>query len=366
MIRYIRTANSRALAGTALLRLDFNTEDNWRMEAAVPTIKFLLRTASRVVIVSHRGRPEGKDLKFSLKKDARNLSRLLKKKIIFVPRFEPASIKKAIEKAPRGSVILLENLRFMKGEEENDPELAKKLASFVDFYVNDAFAVSHRANASVVAITKFLPSYAGLIMEKEIESLSRVVKNPVRPLVFILGGGKAADKLDIIQYFNKRADYFLLGGAAANTIEKFRGMDVRDSLVDTNPKSLRELKKVVDYDNIVLPNDNVFYKDAIVDFGPETVKNFSEKIKIAKMIIWSGPLGLIEKKQFTKGTLAVAKAVAANRKAFSLAGGGETVMFLKRAKLDKKFSFISTGGGAMIDFLAGKTLPGIKALQNGK
>jgi 3-phosphoglycerate kinase len=370
MIKYVSKTSPKALAGTALLRLDFNTEDDWRMRAVLPTIKLLLKTGGRIVIVSHRGRPVGFEKKLSLRGDAAKLSRLLGgKKVTFIDHFRFVEIKARVVAAPRGSIFLLDNLRFLSGEEKNDPKLAKQLASLADFYVNDAFAVSHRANASVVAITKFLPSYAGIEMEDEIASLGKVVIKPEHPVVLVLGGAKASDKLGVISYFKKRADWFLLGGGCANTILWLKGMDVKKSIKDSDPAELVALKKIAAYKNVVLPVDFVWgnsgggEKSAILDAGPKTAHAFGKKLAAARTIIWSGPLGLIEKKQYAKGSIAIARAIGKNRKAFSVSGGGETVMFLKKHKLDKKFSFISTGGGAMVDFLAGRKLPGIEALK---
>lgn len=363
MIRYLSATNPSALRGTALLRLDFNTEDDWRMEAVIPTITSLLKTSSRIVIVSHKGRPVGADKKFSLRKNAITLSRLLKRKVIFIDHFDFAAIKQKIDASPRGSLFLLENLRFNAGEEKNDPKFAKQLASLADFYVNDAFAVSHRANASVVAITKFLPSYAGLELEREIASLSRAIKNPKRPIVVVAGGAKAADKLSVLTFFRNKADWFLLGGGPANTILSIRGMDVKKSVRDTDRKDVAVLQKFSRSKNVIVPIDFVWHDGFIWDIGPKTAAMFSAKIAKAKTVIWSGPLGFIEKPAYAKGSIVVAKAIVKNRKAFSLTGGGETVMFLKQYHFDEKFSFISTGGGAMIDFLAGKKLPGIVALE---
>lgn len=367
MIEYLSRANPKLLHGTALLRLDFNTEDNWRMEAAVPTIKFLLRASEKIVIVSHRGRPTSglaaKNRKLGLRRDAANLQKLLRRKVVFVPHSAIGKTKKIISGSPRGSVFVLENIRFWKGEEENNRKFAGELASLADFYVNDAFAVSHRANASVEAITRFLPSYAGLEMEKEIGFLSRAVLHPRHPLVFVLGGAKAADKLGVIKYFKNKAEKFLLGGGPANTILWMRGMDVKSSLRDKDKKDIKEMRPLMRFPKIILPDDFVWYKKAIVDFGPKTAKKFSEAVARARMIFWSGPPGMIDKAPYGRGTLLLAKAIVKNKRVFSVAGGGETVMFLKKYGLDKKFSFISTGGGAMVDFLAGKKLPGIKALR---
>jgi phosphoglycerate kinase len=364
MIKYISAVDQKVLAGTALLRLDFNTEDDWRMKAVIPTIKLLLKTATHIVVISHRGRPEGFDKKLSLKADAAKLSKLLGgRKVTFITNFRFEEIKKQVDTAPRGSVFLLDNLRFLPGEEKNDPALAKQLASIADFYVNDAFAVSHRANASVTGIPKFLPSYAGLELENEIRSLSKAILKPAHPIVLVLGGAKASDKLGVIAYFKKKADWFLLGGGCANTILSLHGMDVGRSIKDTDPKDLAVLKTLAGNKTVVLPLDFVWSKEKILDVGPNTIGAFSKKIGVARTIIWSGPLGLIEKKQYAKASIAIARAIGRNRRAFSVSGGGETVMFLKKYKLDKKFSFISTGGGAMVDFLAGKKLPGIEALK---
>jgi len=363
MINYVSAADPRTIAGTALLRLDFNTKDDWRMRAVLPTIKLLLKTSGRIVIVSHRGRPDGFDKKFSLKADATKLSKLLDgRKVVFVDNFRFAEIKERVAAAPRGSIFLLDNLRFLPGEEKNDLTLGKQLASLADFYVNDAFAVSHRANASVVAVTKFLPSYAGIEMQNEIASLSKAIRAPRHPVVLILGGAKASDKLGVIAYFKNKADWFLLGGGSANTILRLKGVDIKKSVSDNDPKEIPALKKIAGYKNVVLPTDFVWGGDAMLDIGPKTVSAYGKKIAMARTIIWSGPLGLIEKKRYAKASIAIARAIGRNRKAFSVSGGGETVMFLKQYKLDKKFSFISTGGGAMVDFLAGKKLPGIEAL----
>jgi phosphoglycerate kinase len=229
--------------------------------------------------------------------------------------------------------------------------------------VNDAFAVSHRANASVTAVPKFLPSYAGMELETEIASLGRAMIKPKRPLVVVLGGAKAGDKLGVISFFKKKADWFLLGGGPANTMLSIKGIDVEDSVRDRNPKDIKALKALANYKNLVLPNDFIWHSRFIWDLGPKAIKEFGEKIATARTILWSGPLGLIEKKQYAKGSIALVNAIAKNKKGFSIAGGGETVMFLKKYKLDKKFSFVSTGGGAMMDFLAGEKLPGIEALK---
>jgi len=373
------------------LRLDFNTEDDWRMRAVLPTIKFLSCVADKIIILSHRGRPSSSPIralarpnppaggegenwrmgefnkKFSLRKDALRLQKLLRRRVRFIPHFDFLKIKKLIIGAPAGSIFVLENLRFLKGEEENDKKFAKQLTSLGDYYVNDAFAVSHRENASVCAITEFLPSFVGLELEQEIMALSQIMKKPKRPLVIILGGVKLSDKLGIIQYFKNKTDWFLVGGAVANTLLMLKGVDVKRSVVvDRDPHEAKSFKKLLHSKKILIPADWRMKNEMILDIGSKTMEIFGQKIKNAKTIIWNGPVGLMEKKPFDKGTFAVAQAIAKNRRAFSLIGGGETVTFLKKHRLDKKFSFISTAGGAMLEFLAGKRLPGIAALQEGR
>lgn len=375
MIRYLSNASRPKLAGTALLRLDFNTEDEWRMKAALPTIRFLLAAGAKIAIVSHRGRPshstfrvKGRmgtfDRKSSLKRDGRQLERFLKHRVHFIPHFNFKGIRTKIQNSAARSIFLLENIRFLKGEEENSSILAKKLAELGNYYVNDAFAVSHRDDASVEAITRFLPSYAGLELESEIKRLSHILGRPKHPLVMIFGGGKAHDKLKVIRYFKKKADTFLVGGAAANTILRINGVNVGESLYDRNPGMT--IREIIHYKNIFLPIDYVVEGNTIFDVGVKTVKFFAGKIKNARTVIWNGPVGVIEKKEFHKGTLGIARAIAKNRRAFSVVGGGETVMFLKKYGLDKKFSFVSTGGGAMLEYLAGEKLPGIKALKRSR
>jgi phosphoglycerate kinase len=372
MIRYIRAATAAQLKGIALLRLDFNAEDEWRLAATMPTVKFLAARADKVVIVSHRGRPSparggaapGKSNRaLSLRKDAAMLQRYLKRPVAFIPHFRWRDIAAQIKAAPPRSVFLLENIRFMKGETENDPKLARELASIADYYVNDSFAVDHRADASTVAITRFLSSYAGLELEKEIKFLSGVRRHPRQPLVLVVGGAKAHDKLGVIKEFRRHAAAILVGGGSANTLLHLQGMDVGRSVFDRDKNDLAALKEVLGYRNVFLPVDWKIAQGRILDIGPRTAKMFAGKISAARTVIWSGPMGFIEKKKFAGGNLAVAKAIAGNRRAFSLTGGGETVAFLKEHKLDKKFSFISTGGGAFLDFLAGEKLPGIEALK---
>jgi len=323
-----------------LLRLDFNTEDNWRLEGALPTIRFLAKSCKAVVIVSHKGRPEGFDKSLSLRPVTKILHKYLKKIVVFIPHFRFLEIKELVHASPKGSVFLLENLRFLEEEAGNNITFAEHLASVGNLYVNDAFAVSHRANASVVAITKFIKSYAGFGMESEIKNLSLVMTKPQQPLAVILGGLKIEDKMRVIENLENKAAIFLIGGALT-------------------PEILERLKSP----KIMLPVDFKKEDGEVRDIGIKTAHFFQKEIEKAETIIWNGPVGDINKNKFSHGTKLVAQAVAKNKKAFKIVGGGETVMFLKKLKLDKKIDFISTGGGAMLDFLSGKELPGIKALE---
>ncbi|TSC60190.1 MAG: phosphoglycerate kinase [Parcubacteria group bacterium LiPW_15] len=367
MMKLIEKTPKEKLEGVGLLRLDFNSEDNWRMKAALPTLRYLSGPARVLVILSHKGRPIGFSKNLSLKKVAENLGKLLHRKITFIPHFNFELIKHEISRAADGSIFMLENLRFIPGEETNSAELGKKLASLGDYYVNEAFAVSHRAHASVSAITRYLPSYAGLGMAREALVLCEVMNAPKKPLVVILGGGKAGDKLGVLKFLRNRADKFLLGGAPANTLSMLEGVKVGKSLVEGDKKRLKALKAILAYRNLILPIDFRRSGNSIFDIGPHTEEIFAGEIKKAKTLIWNGPVGYFEEAAFAKGSLAIARAVKKNNKLFSIVGGGETVAFLKKYKMTGAFSFISTGGGAMLDFLAGKKLPGIVALEkNGK
>jgi phosphoglycerate kinase len=364
-MKYLSAMPLEELKGIAILRLDLNTEDDSRLKASLPTLELLSKTSAKIVVLSHKGRPSGPDPALSLKSASEDIKKLLNKEVVFIPLARPGeinfgAIKTQVNSAPNGSIFLLENLRFLPSEEADDESLAKDLASLGNFYVNDAFAVSHRANASVRAITKFLPSYAGLELEKEITNLSKVMQNPAHPFVLILGGAKADDKLAVIEFLKDKMDFALLGGIPANTLLKLKGVDVKESIVAENAESFR---KFLDMKQIILPIDWKEREGKILDIGGNTVNEFLEKIKGAKTIVWNGPLGLIENAFMREGTEEVAKAIAQNQNAFSVAGGGETVAFLEEMGFADKISFVSTGGGAMLEFLAGKELPGIKALE---
>lgn len=369
-IRFINKVPAKDLRGKiCLLRVDLNIEageekTSYRMKAIIPTLAFLRRRGLKIVMVSHRGRPKGADPALSLRKFAPILSKEAGASVKFINHFRFGEIRKAVEAAQPGSFFLLENLRFLPGEEKNDRKLAKQLALVGDLFVNDAFAVSHRANASVAAITGFLPSYGGLLLEREIENLGGVMKNPRHPLAVIVGGAKVSDKLGVVKYFWRKGDAFMLGGGPANTFLKAEGMDIGDSIADKTV--LPSIRPYVDSPKVHLPSDVKYDGTKILDIGPKTVREYASVIKKSKTVIWNGPMGLFEKKKFAAGTAGVWRAVLANRKAKIVVGGGETTSSLallgKKRKVPKNV-FLSTGGGAMLDFLSGEKLPGIEALK---
>ena len=360
---------NRDLSGEiAIVRVDLNINarslaahtDNLRIRSIIPTIAFLTKRHATVVLVSHRGRPvieKGKKSvrqenvrEFTLKPFASIIGKLLKKRITFIPFDTTGSALisqkniEAIRKAPKGSLFLLENMRFLAGEENNDPAVVAPLAEVGTFYVNDAFAVSHRKNASVVAITKLLPSCAGLLLEKEIFHLDKAMHAHDRPFVLILGGAKMADKMGLIKQFARKADYLLPGGGIANTLLAADGLPIGNSVFDAHmlpiAKTLLRSKKVL------LPFDVVIDQRKIVDHGQQTIEEWMEIVRDAKTIIWNGPLGVIEDKRFAKSSIAIAKAIAKS-KAFAVVGGGETALAFAGIRLTKN-TFLSTGGGAML------------------
>jgi 3-phosphoglycerate kinase len=391
-MKYLSSLSKKNLANqTCLLRVDFNIENAdlygyeheltripLRMERVLPTIKFLIDRGARVVILSHRGRPKTqisadsqrksalsqRRSAFTLKPFAKILSKLLKKPVQFIDfnlrKFDFLRLGNKIKNSPPGSVFLLENLRFLPDEEKNDKKFAKQLALLGDFYVNDAFSVSHRAHASVVAITQFLPSYIGLALENELKKLNQVVKNPEKPLIIIIGGAKISDKIGVIKNFSKKVNCFLTGGGVANTFLAARGLFIGKSLYDKDANAHELLNRYSR--KLILPIDFVIEKDKILDIGPKTIKKYTEIIKSAKTIIWNGPMGYIEDKKFRKGTEEIIKAIMKSR-AFAVIGGGETTSIMSKVKGQKSKVFISTGGGAMLEYLAGKKLPGIEALK---
>ncbi|TSC95733.1 MAG: phosphoglycerate kinase [Parcubacteria group bacterium Athens1014_10] len=356
-----------------LLRADFNVPikngkitDNSRIKAVMPTIEYLVKNKAKIILISHLGQPKGtKDKKYSLKLIADYL------KIKFLDDCLGKKTQKTIQAMKPSQIILLENLRFYPEEEKNDPAFAKKLADLADIYVNDAFSVCHREHSSVSAITKFLPSCAGFLLEKEIKELSKILENPDRPFIAIIGGAKISTKIKVIKNLLKKIDYLLVGGALANNFFKVSGYETGKSLIEE--EVLGEAKKILKEKKIVLPIDIVVENkkpknineadknEIILDIGPKTAKLFSNYIKKAKMIVWNGPMGMFEKNGFAQGTKKIAEAVLNNKKAKIIIGGGETIVALKNQKKGKNV-FISTGGGAMLKFLEGNVLPGVKPL----
>jgi phosphoglycerate kinase len=379
-----------------LVRVDFNVPlekgaageqvvaDDTRIRASLPTIQYLVERGGEVVLCSHLGRPKGgPDPKYSLKPAAARLSELLGKPVpLAADCIGPLAEQAAADMLP-GQVILLENVRFHPEEEKNDPVFAQKLSILADIYVNDAFGSAHRAHASTEGVAHHLPGVAGLLMEKEIEYLSKALDNPPHPYVAILGGAKISDKIGVIDNLLSRTDRILIGGGMANTFLAARGIAMGDSLVEAD--SLDKARALLDQagGKLVLPVDLVLgdkfeagaKKQTVeaavgvpagwraLDIGPRTVAAFGEALKGAALIVWNGPMGVFEFPEFAAGTNAVARAVAESG-ATSIVGGGDSVAAVEQAGLADKISHISTGGGASLEFLEGKTLPGVAALQD--
>lgn len=372
-----------------LVRVDYNVPvqgrkvmDTERIEASLDTINWLTSKGGVVVLCSHFGRPEGKrNRKYSLKVVVPTLKKLLGKKITFVSDCIGEKRDKVIAKAKPGEVILLENVRYYPGEEAGDAEFAGKLAAGMDLYVNEAFSASHRAHASVVAVTKILPSYAGYSLQREVENLKKVLVKPKKPFVMVSGGAKISDKIDFLKALTKKIDVLILGGGMANTFLAAEGYEVGKSLYEPDfIDSAEEIKREAEENGVefILPDDVVVAKkingfaraknksieeveksDYIVDVGPKSVAKFSEPLKFAGTVFWNGPVGIAEYKNFAGGTIGVAKIVS-DSKSVSVIGGGDTVSAVKNLNL--KFDFISTGGGATLEYLAKGNLPGIEAL----
>ncbi len=366
------------------LRTDFNVSldeagnitDDERIVLSVPTIKHILKQKPQALILaSHLGRPEGNaSEKFKMDKVAVRVRELLKRKVVKLDD----CIGEEINAQAKKGLFLLENLRFHIEEEKNDPVFAQKLSELAEVYVNDAFGASHRAHASVEAITHFLPSYAGLLMEKEMAALNGVLHNPQRPFIVVLGGAKVSDKIGVLDHLSQKADKILIGGAMMFTFYKAQGIDVGKSKFE--PDKIEIAKKFLN-EKIILPVDTAvadkFEQNASVqtvsvkkipaewmglDIGKKTISLYKKELKAAKTILWNGPMGVFEFEKFAEGTHKIAKAIARS-KVTTVAGGGETVAVIDKLKLFKKFTHVSTGGGAMLEFLEGKELPAVKALE---
>jgi len=378
------------------LRVDFNVPleggaigDDTRIRASLPTITYALHAgASVVILASHLGRPKGKPKpEMSLRPVAKRTGELLSKEVAFAEDCVGAPAAKAVKAAPRGGVVLLENLRFHPEEEENDATFAQQLASLADVYVDDAFGAAHRAHASVDAIVRFLPEAgAGLLMESELLYLGEAVGHPARPYVAVLGGAKVSDKIEVIENLIPRVDRLLIGGAMAYTFLKTQGKPVGTSLVEDDKQDAardilerakaRGLALLLPVDHVVAPKvdagvptetlgvDDPKIGDRMgLDIGPRTAKAYADALRDARTIVWNGPMGVFEIDAFAQGTIAVAQAVA-NANGTTIVGGGDSIAAVKKAGVTDRITHISTGGGASLEFLGGRTLPGVAVLPD--
>jgi len=393
-----------------LVRVDYNVPlneegaitDDTRIKETLPTIQYLLENGASLVLCAHLGRPKGiPNSQYSLKPVAKRLEELLRKNVQMAPDCVGPEVEKMAQALPKGGILLLENLRFHPEEEANDPAFAKQLASLADVFVQDAFGAVHRAHASTAGVAAILPSAAGLLLAKEIFYLSKAIENPERPFIAILGGAKVSDKIKVIDRLLEKADTILIGGAMAYTFRLAQGYKTGKSLVEPDAINTAKLalekakaknvkfllptddvvatpvktdkldkkgKPVIEFQNPrTSPDMNCPDDAAGLDIGPATVKAYAAELASAKTILWNGPMGLFENKQFAAGTNAVAQAVVdATQKngAKSIIGGGDSVKALNKAKLGDKVTFMSTGGGASLEFLEGAVLPGVAALSD--
>ncbi|MBI5878686.1 MAG: phosphoglycerate kinase [Chloroflexi bacterium] len=370
-----------------LVRVDFNVpldggviSDDTRIRAAIPTIRYLVDAGARVVLMSHLGRPKGVDDTLRLAPCAARLAELLGRTVQTASDCVGDDVTVAVLALKSGDIILLENLRFHKEEEKNDPAFARQLAALGEVYVNDAFGTAHRAHASTEGVAHRLPAVAGFLMEKELNFLGKAVTAPERPFIAILGGAKVSDKIAVIENLMQKADYVLIGGGMANTFIRAQGHETGDSLVEADKVETARALMAAGGAKLVLPVDAIiadkFDKDAtaqivdidkvpsgwrILDVGPRTIALFRERLAGARTIVWNGPLGVFEFPKFARGTVAIAQALAASG-ATTIIGGGESVAAVEQAGVADRITHMSTGGGASLEFLEGKTLPGVAAL----
>ncbi len=387
-----KTVKDIEVAGKrVLVRADFNVPlneageitDDTRIRAALPTIEYLRNQGAMVILCSHLGRPKGKVVEaMRLTPVARRLSELLKAPVTKTENCIGSEVERVAAAMKPGDVVLLENLRFHAAETENDPDFAKQLAGIADVYVNDAFGTAHRAHASTEGVAHYLPAVAGFLMERELAFLGKALAEPTPPFVAILGGAKVSDKIGVIENLLPKVDYLIVGGGMANTFLKAQGREVGESLVEDDKLDLAKdlLKRAGS--KLVLPVDVVvadrFAADAehntvaidkvpdtwrILDIGPKSVERFQNTLQTAKTVVWNGPMGVFEFPTFAAGTVAIAKALAGTT-ATTIIGGGDSAAAVKQAGLTESMTHISTGGGASLEFLEGKVLPGVAALQD--
>ncbi len=380
----------------ALVRVDYNVtfvgdtgqiSDDSRIVESLPTIEYLLERQCRVILCSHIGRPRGRrDSRHSLTPVALRLSEMMRRPIALAPDCVGGEVEAVIADMSPGHVLMLENLRFHIGEESNDPRFAQSLAKLADFYVNDGFGVAHRSHASTAGVTRFLPSVAGFLIESEVSALDSVIHTPEHPYIIVMGGAKVSDKVPVIDRLANIADAFLIGGGMAASFLCAQGKLDYDSGVD--PDDVQLARRVLDRayaDNVelVLPGDVVvadaFHESAdpvtacassiprahvVMDIGPDTVRAYAERLKTARTVVWNGPMGVFEWTQFSHGTRAIAQAIADLTDAYTVTGGGSTADVVRSLELKDSFSHVSTGGGATLEYLEGRDLPGIAALQD--
>jgi phosphoglycerate kinase len=378
-----------------LVRVDFNVPlnpinnsimDDSRIRATFPTIKYLVEHGAKTILCSHMGRPKGKVVEnLKMAPVAQRLADLIALPVKTAPDCIGPEVVNKIKELKNGEILLLENLRFHPEEEANDPNFAKSLAELADIYVNDAFGAAHRAHASTVGITKFLPSYCGLLMQKELNSLGKLLTAPDHPFAALLGGAKVSDKVGVIRNILDKIDILLTGGSMAANFLSARGYNVGLSRIETDKQDLvKELIKLCSSNNkdLILPIDAVVSRDLkqpvqlktskidkipddvyIVDIGPETISVFTQQLKSCKTVFWNGPMGIYEIPEFANGTKKLVEIVA-NLDATTIIGGGSTAEIVEEMKLTDKMTHVSTGGGASLEFLEGKTLPGVEALLN--
>jgi len=388
-----QTVKDADVAGKrVLVRVDFNVPladgavtDDTRVRAALPTLRYLMDRGAKVIIVSHLGRPKGEpDPQFSLRPVRRTLQRLIGRNVTFVPQTVGPDATEAVERMVDGEVLMLENVRFNPGEKSNDPAFARQLAAFADVYVNDAFGAAHRAHASTAGVAEFLPAYAGMLLAREVETLTSMLADPERPFVAILGGSKVSDKFGVIDKLLDCVDTLIVGGGMAFTFLRAKGLEIGTSIVEPDwvePAKAMLIKALEKDVEIMLPVDFVvadaFAEDAEtrivgreeipadmmgLDIGPTSGQLFAGAISDAKTVFWNGPMGVFEMKPYETGTRDVAAAVARNNRAVSVIGGGDSVAALKKFGLEERVTFVSTGGGASMKLLEGAPLPGVEAL----